>query len=272
MQPRNLQGKPKPFTHIPEKDFSSLQSLSRRRKAKGAPTNKSKSGKEYPSSAEYMRRQAQTHASKILKRVDKPVFGVGDVVGSLIVRSITPSNYLICECTCGQTVKKTQATIKNVDVCRHTINGRYTKEFKIRNYRRSLYNAWIKMCTYNVEMNQSIYPPWQSLIQFVHDNLSLAAPRTAFTRVVPLEVSPEDTPECFAWLTTGQARTVAAIGLPVAIVDNKPVSVVRVAIDEGVNLGYLTRHLREGVSPNGVYDWLMDLKNRRLDKLIEKDK
>ncbi|AEH21818.1 VHS1005 protein [Vibrio phage 1] len=271
MKQTNFEGKAKPFEHIPAKDFSSLESLSRRRKSKGSPATSSGDG-EYPTGKEYLRRKARKHADKLATKIDKPVFVVGDVVGSLIVRSITANNYLICECTCGQTVKKTQATIKTIDVCRHTTNGRYSQEFKSRNYRRPLYNAWLKMCTQNAEMNQSIYKPWQSFTRFVGDNLHLAGERRAFTRLDPVEVSPVDTPECFAWLTAGQARTVAAIGLPVAVVNGKPISLLKLAYIEGVNFGYVTKHLRNGISPNGVYDWLIGLKDRRPDKVIEKEK
>lgn len=247
-----------PFEKIPRKQYTSLEDLARRRKTVGSPVSK-KHKHEGEQTIETLRRQVKRYAERRGNIAEKTAFEIGDVIGSLIIRDVTPSNYLICECTCGQVVKKTGATIKVVDVCRHAVNGRYGEEYRSKNHRRALFTAWKKMCEQNAEMNQSIYPPWQSFRRFVQDNLFAAQPKRSFTRVVPLEVSPQDTPECFAWLTVGQAKTISAVGLPVAYIDDKPVSLIRLALDLKVTLGYLTKHINNGITPNGIYDWLQTI-------------
>jgi len=250
----------KPFEHIPPKDYSSLEALARRSRTKGSPVSRNKTH-QGEKTIETLRRQVARYAERRGNVAEKTAFEIGDVVGSLIIRDITPSNYLICECTCGQTVKKTNATIKVIDVCKHAVNGRYGEEYRSKNHRRPLFTAWKKMCEQNAEMNQSIYPPWQSFRRFAHDNLWLAQPKRSFVRVVPLEVEPQDKPECFAWLTVGQVRTITAVGLPVAYIDDKPVSLMRLAVDFKVSLGYITKHINNGITPKGIYDWLHTVNN-----------
>ncbi|QNJ59130.1 hypothetical protein [Vibrio phage vB_ValS_PJ32] len=247
-----------PFSKIPDKDFSSLEALAARRRTKAGGSTWNPTTHEQ--SREAMRQRARDVAAKANITPPPTQFKTGDVVGSLIVRDVTETNYLICECTCGQTVKKTQATIKTVDVCRHTINGRYSQEFRSRNYRRSLYNAWKRMCTEAASMNTSIYPPWQSFNRFVKDNLQHSASRLCFAQVSPIEVEGTLNPNSYRWITVANMRTIRAIGLPVYYVDGHPVSIIREALDANIKLGYLTKKIRTGVSYAGLYEWIQELK------------
>ncbi|AUR95946.1 coil containing protein [Vibrio phage 1.215.B._10N.222.54.F7] len=261
---KNLKGNTaRPFSKTPERDYSSLAALTRRRRTKGTATNKCTTSNEQRK--EYTRKQVTKTKERLNMGADiqEPNFKPGDVVGSLKVVSITEDNHLDCVCTCGRPVLKTEATIKSIDVCRHTTQGVFSQEFKSRQYYRGLFKSWVKMCENAAAKNRSIYKPWQHFKEFVKDNHDMHKSGLTLYRVIPDSIDPVESPKVYAWITVGNARTIHAFGLPIADTHRGDVSLFALALKHKVRLCHITKPLNEGATPESVYTWLINLIEKR---------
>lgn len=263
MTKENFNEAARPFSKTPKRDYSSLQALARRRRVKGEPRPECSTTHEQKK--EYARKQVTKTKERLQLGTGHkaPTFSEGDVIGSLQVTALTADNHIECVCTCGRPVTKTQETITNIDVCRHTTNGVYSQEFKSRQYYRDLYKSWVKMCQSAAAKNKSIYKPWQHFKKFVSDNLEKHKTGLVFLRVIPDTVDAEEHPGVYSWVTVGQARTVATLGLPVADTHRGKISLVALALKHKVRLGHISKQIREGATPEDVYVWLINTIEKR---------
>ncbi|UYD21477.1 hypothetical protein [Vibrio phage 29Fa.3] len=267
----------KAYVNTPERDFSSLETLARRRKVKGGlDLNKisPEKAREYGTYLYLGQRRLKSLSKTSLaveaqKAQPKVWAKAGFVIGSFKVLEVTESGTRAnVVCVCGKEQQLTNSLLCSPNICKHKtrLKTRHeTAEAKIRN--PALFRAWENINLECVARGVSMYSRWQNFLNFVYDVGQDWKPKCSLRRVFDPKLAPDEDPKYYRWTNTGFVKCINNVGyLTYTTEHGKIVNLNAWCLDLGENISTLSALIRDkGYTPRKLYSYLSGLEQSLIE-------
>ncbi|ANO57561.1 hypothetical protein [Vibrio phage vB_VhaS-a] len=265
----------KPYSKVKARDFTSLESLTRRHRKTGGFQKQHVAPEEIPQRREQVVKNAREKIEKTelasLARVDGKITYLtqGDVVGSWLVEEVNRGGtHITAICVCGKRQVKSAASILEIDVCKHyTAKG--TKHDSVAHKRKHgyIFEAWRRLNQECIDRRVSMFPEWQDFRRFALHSLNGVnqwRKGGAFLRVCDPDHFREENPDYYYWFSSGVRKSLNSLGHITVNVDGELYSVIQLATRAGVTIPELAKMRREhDVSDLGLYHYIKKILDRK---------
>ncbi|UFD98225.1 hypothetical protein S1R3X_000017 [Vibrio phage vB_ValS_VA-RY-4] len=267
----------KAYDNTPERDFSSLETLARRRKVKGgldfnkiSPEKAREYGTYLYLGQRRLKSLSKTSLAVEAKKAQPKIWAKeGFVLGSFKVLEVTDSGTRAnVVCVCGKEQQLTNSLLCSPNVCKHKTSRKTrheTAEAKIRNL--ALFRAWENINLECVARGVSMYPRWQNFLNFIYDVGQDWKPKLSLRRVFDPDLAPDEDPKYYRWTNTGFVKCINNVGfLTYETEQGKLVNLNAWCIDLGENLSVLSALIRDkNYTPRKLYSYLSGLEQSLIE-------